>query len=122
MMKKIANLWQCFADKNYRRGFAVSHAGGFLAAQIYSMRTAQGWSKRALALAIGSDQTHTTDFETSCEFASLPLLQSIADAFDVALVVKFVSFSELASEAATATPDSHVPSFDDEVELLAGMM
>ena len=112
--RPVERLWELFKDKDYRRGFAASHVGGFLAAQIYSMRARVGWSQKLLASKIGARQPQISVWETSCENVNLSTLHKIAEAFDVALLVKFVPFSEVARESILAVPDRAVPSFEED--------
>lgn len=108
-------IWAAFADKAYRSAFATAHVGDFLAMQLQSLRVRRGWTQTDLAQKLGSGgQPKISKLETSCEGTNLSTLQKLADTFDVALVVKFVPFSELAREAMGAQADKHVPSFEED--------
>ena len=110
----VEKLWELFKDKEYRRGFSRAHVGGFLAAQIYSMRIRLGWNQTTLGEKVGATQPQVSGWESTCENVNLTTLHRLAEAFDVALIVKLVPFSELAREAVVSVPDRNIPSFDGD--------
>ena len=97
-MSKITNsikqLWAKFCDKEYRDGFIDDTISDSLAVQIQSLRLKEGWTQDFLAQKAGTKQAGVCRWENSQPPASLATLKKIASAFDVALVVKFVPFSE----------------------------
>jgi len=113
-------MWKSLGDKVYRHAYAAAHVGDFLAMQIHSMRLKKGWTQKELADRSGNTQPQVSKFETSCNGINLTSLQKVADAFDVALIVKFIPYSQLARETISARADQDVPSFDDDSMLAIG--
>lgn len=113
-LNRVERIWNSLRDREYRRAFAESHVGGFLAAQISVLRRSRGWTQRALASAAGKTQPQISAWESSCENANIKTLQRLAEAFDVALIVKFVSFSELAREVSVMVPDRIIPPYESD--------
>jgi transcriptional regulator with XRE-family HTH domain len=76
--------------------FVESHISKILAFQIRALREREGWSQQKLAEKIGSNQNAVYRAENpNYGKQTLTTLRKIAAAFDVALVVRFVPFSEL---------------------------
>jgi transcriptional regulator with XRE-family HTH domain len=111
---RVERIWSSLKDQDYRRGFAESHVGGFLAAQLHALRKNRGWTQRTLAKVIGTNQPQISAWESTCESANIKTLQKFAEAYDVALIVKFVAFSELAREVATMIPDRNIPAYEED--------
>jgi transcriptional regulator with XRE-family HTH domain len=107
-------MWAALGDRDYRHAYAEGHVSDFLTSQIHSMRTSRGWSQDDLADKAGVSQPMISGWERSCEGVRLTSLHKLAEAFDVALLVKFAPFSQLAKEAIGARADTAVPSFDDD--------
>jgi transcriptional regulator with XRE-family HTH domain len=107
-------MWKSLADRAYRHAYSAAHVGDFLAMQIHSMRSKREWTQRRLAQESGNTQPQISKFEDSCEGVNLSSLQKLAAAFDVALIVKFVPFSQLTRETIEARADATIPSFDEE--------
>lgn len=97
-MSKITNsikqIWSNFRNKEYRDGFVEDTIADSLAVQIQRMRQRRGWTQQDLADKAGTKQAGVCRWENSEPPASLKTLTKIASAFDVALVVKFVPFSD----------------------------
>jgi transcriptional regulator with XRE-family HTH domain len=91
---KIKKLWSQFRDKEYRDGFVADALADGLAIQIYNMRTKNDWTQAELAEKVGTKQAAVCKWENGDSPRSLTTLAKIASAFDVALIVKFVPFSE----------------------------
>jgi transcriptional regulator with XRE-family HTH domain len=73
-----------------------SHISKALAFQVRSLREKEGWSQQRLAERICSNQNAIYRSENpNYGKQTLTTLKKIAAAFDVALVVRFVPFSEL---------------------------
>lgn len=107
-------LWAAFNDSEYRHAFAEGFVGDFLANQIYSLRANRDWNQSELADLAGVSQPQISKWESSCEGVRLDSMLRVAEAFDLAFVAKFVSFSELAREVICARSSAAIPSFDDE--------
>lgn len=111
-------LLKLFAkSKKDRHRFLANHLSANIAAQIFSLRTAEArnWTQAQLAKEAGIAQPRIPVYESPDYGAfSLTTLKKLAYAFDGALIVKFVSFDELAGEIANQSSESlAVPKFDD---------
>jgi transcriptional regulator with XRE-family HTH domain len=100
------SLWEKFEHKGYRDGFVSSHLANNIAAQIYSTRELRGWTQEELAEKAGMAQARICVMENSTyDKYSLSTLKRLASALDVALIVRFAPFSELAEYATSMGPD-----------------
>jgi transcriptional regulator with XRE-family HTH domain len=104
-----------FFRKRYRDVFGTSITGT-TAAQIRAMREKEGWTQERLAEEAGMGQARISILENpNYQNLSLQTLKRIANVFDVALIVRFVPFSQLFSIIDNETPETlAVPSFNDE--------
>lgn len=107
-------LWSALSDFEYRRGFAEAHVADFLANQIHTLRLDRGLNQRELAKAANITQPQISNWESSCDGITLTSLNKLAEAFDVALIAKFVPFSEAARELFFVRSSAPVASFDDD--------
>jgi transcriptional regulator with XRE-family HTH domain len=112
---KYEQIWHSLEDEEYRREFNADVDTG-LAFQIRALREKNGWTQGELAERAGSDQGTISQWENpNYGRYTLKTLKSLANAFDVGLLVRFAPFSELALWHATLTPRSLAPhSFDEE--------
>ncbi|MGA7616255.1 MAG: helix-turn-helix transcriptional regulator [Thermoanaerobaculia bacterium] len=100
------------SNQQYREAFVAEHIGSGVAFQIHALREKLGLSQAELAKLAGMHQSQISKVENPDdeEGVSVATLQRIAAAFDVALVVRFVSFGDLVeweanlSDAALAPP------------------
>lgn len=110
-------------SKKAREAFVSQNIGSIIAAQIFSMRMREGrkLTQKQLAGLIGTVQTRIPVLEDpNYQQYSIQTLRRIAAAFDVALIVRFASFSELEDWAARLSPNTIVvPSFEEEEEQIA---
>ncbi len=115
MMKKI---WKRMARKPYRDGYVSASIPDTIAAQITKLRNVQGWTQTELARRTGMKQSRISALEDpNWDNVETSTLERIASAFDVALIVRFAPFSELARWSATLTDDKLVVrSYEEEVE------
>ena len=91
-----AQLFKKLEDKEYRDAFMSSHLATNIAAQISSTREHRGWKQDELAERAGMAQSRISLIEDpSYDTFTLKTLKRLASAFDVALIVRFVSYSEL---------------------------
>lgn len=90
--------------RTVRKQFVESHLNKTIAYQIRAIRDRLGWSQEKLAAEVGMNQNAISRLE-SPEYGkpTLTTLKRLASAFDVALVVRFVPFSELV-DWVTTTP------------------
>jgi transcriptional regulator with XRE-family HTH domain len=117
-------LWAKLQDKEYRDAFVSSNINTGLAFQIRDLREQKDWSQKELGRRIGrkpgQEQPGVSRMESPGHRFNLETLKKLASAFDVALVVRFVPFSELAAWVQNLGPDSlRVRSFAEEMALSA---
>lgn len=103
-------------DKEYRDAFVASQANKGIAFQIRAIRERSGWTQMELGQRSGNRQETISMFEKSTYGRySLNSLLKLASAFDVALIVRFAPFSQLADWVTDLSPeDLAVPSFQDD--------
>ena len=83
-------------DEEYRHEFVSEHVAVGLAFQINLTRRARGWTQEELASRCDMTQEAISRLEDpNYGRYSLKTLKRLAKAFDVALLVRFVSFGEL---------------------------
>lgn len=103
-------------DRDYRREFAEENISTGLAFQIRLLRESRGWTQEELAQRTGQAQASISRLENpNYGRHSLTTLKRLAAAFDVAMAVRFVAFSELVDWALSLTPRRLAPpSFSEE--------
>lgn len=90
------SLWGKLRSKAYRDAFVDSAIGNAISAQIFALRTKQELSQAELADRCGMKQERISVMENpDYQNFSLKTLKRLAAAFDVALLVRFVPYSEL---------------------------
>ncbi len=106
-------------DKEYRRAFMEEIVGTSLAFQVRRLREARELTQEQLAEATGKAQETISQWENpNYGKYSLTTLKNLAAAFDVGLLVKFVSFAELADWVTDVAPQRQTPpSYAEEVRL-----
>ena len=111
-----ARLIESLRDKEYRHHFASAGIRRGLAEQIREMRLDRGWTQADLARASGKVQETISQLENpNYGSYTLKTLQRLGEAFDVALIVRFAPFSQLADWIAGLSPqDLAVPDFDHD--------
>ena len=104
-----------FLRKKYRDVFGTT-ISGTTAAQIRATRERRGWSQHDLAKAAGMAQARISLLENpNYENLSINTLKRVANALDVALVVRFVPYSKLFAMIESESESSlAVASFSDE--------
>ena len=105
-------------DKAYRDAYVQSQIRTVLPFQLRSLRTAKKISQEDVAERAGMAQPRISDLERPTgRMPNLETLCRIASAFDVALEVRFVPFSELIRNSEIFDPDTFpVKTFDEEIE------
>ena len=106
-------------DKAYRHGLVGAQIDVDLPLQIRALRKQQPWTQPQLAAATGMKQSRISTMEKpgGASF-NLETLRRLAEAFDVALVVRFAPFSELLGWSDRFNPDVFVvPDFDHDTAL-----
>jgi len=105
-------------DKGYRHGMVNAQIEIDLPFQIRALRKQRGWTQPELAVKTGMKQPRISNMEKpGVTHFSLETLRRLAEAFDVALVVRFAPFSELLNWSQSFSPDEFaVLNFEDEVK------
>ncbi len=99
-------LWGKMRDKPYRDTFVAAHLSTNIAAQIQTIREQRGWTKKKLAQEAGMSPSRITVMEDPAyEKSTLTTLKRLASAFDVALIARFVPFSDLVGWVAELSPE-----------------
>ena len=109
-------LYLQLQNKKYRQAFVESHINNGIPFQIRTMRNNRNLKQEDLGRLAGMKQETICRLENPnyCRF-TLKTLKKIADAIDVALIVRFVPFSELVRWDLNLSADSlGVPSFDQD--------
>ena len=108
-----------FHDKEYRDSYVNSHIKNGLSFQIRGIRKDRGLSQKDFGEEFNTQQAGVSRLENpNYGKFSLETLRKIASIFDVALMVRFVPFSELIAKTATMTrEDIIVPSFNNDEKL-----
>lgn len=124
----LETIWKRMRNKAYREAAVAAHVSNTIAAQIATMRESRGWTQTMLANKAGMRQSRISVLEDpNFENVEVATLRRLASAFDIALTVRFVPFSELATwtsemgEGTFSIPDfSHdaLPSVDASQALI----
>jgi transcriptional regulator with XRE-family HTH domain len=113
---KKEQILSSLKDKEYRKELAIEHVNSTLAMQIRNLREKKGWKQSELATRSGKNQGNISHWEDP-DYGrySLTTLKDMAMAFDVALLVKFIPFSELVEDMVNLSETRLLPpSFVDE--------
>ena len=116
-MDSLQRRWSRFKDKEYRDEYAAAQFDIELPFQIQALREARGWSCKELSEHSGIPAPILTKLEETGHGALLTpdILCRLASAFDVGILVQFVSFSDLAHRAESFHPGTFkIISFDDD--------
>ncbi len=108
--------WQKLQSKEYRDAYAESKLSIEIPFQIRALRKARGWTQAQLAARCRIPQARISHIEQpGRDPLSLRTLYRLSSAFDVGLLVDFVSFSELVNREAAFNPEVfNVASFEDD--------
>jgi transcriptional regulator with XRE-family HTH domain len=111
-------IWKKFERKAYRDAFVGAHISNTVASQIVKLRENEGWTQTQLADRAGMKQSRISALEDpNYENIEIRTLRRIASAFDIALMVRFVPFSELARWSANLSEGDIIVAKFDEDEL-----
>lgn len=114
----LANLKD---GKEYREAFVAEHIKTTIPFQLRAIRKKLGWTQKKLGLKAGMASERITVLEDPnyAKF-NLSTLLRLADAFDVALIVRFAPFNELLNWASRLSSDDiAVASFAEDKEIHA---
>lgn len=103
-------------SKDYREAFVDENIKNAVAFQVNAMRERRGWTQSELGRRANKPQNVISRIEDpNYGKVTIRTLLDIAAAFDVALLVKFVSFGDLLAQMRHLSPQTlAVPSFDEE--------
>ena len=94
-------------DAEYRRAYLLASIEQGIAWQIKTNRTARGLSQADLAGALRTEHSAVSQLEDpACGGYTVDTLLKLAEAFDCALSLRFVPFSELACESQDLSPQA----------------
>jgi transcriptional regulator with XRE-family HTH domain len=97
-------------SKVRRDAYVAAHISNTVASQILMLREAKGWTQTQLAEKSGMRQSRISALEDpNYENVEAATLRRLASAFDVALTIRFIPFSELAGWTATLSPEKLTP-------------
>ena len=107
------------SDKSYRDAYVAAQLQIGLPFQIKALRSAREWSQGELAHRAGMAQPRISEIEKPGERSlNIETLLRLASAFDCALEVKFVPFSQLVRDSEGYDPANFdIPTFQQDVEL-----
>ena len=89
-------IWSKLTNKEYRDSFVASNIANTVSSQVFTLRDQRGWTQKELAQRAGMGQSRIPALEDpNLDNFEIGTLKRLASAFDVALVVRFVPFSEL---------------------------
>jgi transcriptional regulator with XRE-family HTH domain len=105
----------------FRRAYTAEHVRRGVAYQIRALRDHRGWNQGRFAKEIGKPQSVVSRLEDpSYGKYTIQTLLEIASVFDVALQVRFVSFSEFLRQTRNvSTAAMLVETFDRELESMS---
>jgi len=110
-------LLEDLKNKEARDAYVGSHVRSGPAYQIRAMRNARGWSQGELGRLMGEKPQSTVARLENPDYGqfSMSTLLEVASAFDVALLVRFVSYSDFLRLVTDATPGALAPlQFSDD--------
>ncbi len=119
MKSKRDQIAASLSNKAYRDAFVAEHITRGIAFQIRAMRTTRGWTQRQLSRKIGiAAQAEISRLERPTNLPNVRTLLKLASGFDVALVVRFAPFSQLADYAASVNTETlSPPSYSEDAAL-----
>lgn len=108
------------SSKEYRHAFIDEMIRTRLTAQIKALRDQQGWDYKQFAAELHKKPSWTYRLEDPNEpCPTVPTLLQVAEAFDVAVDVRFVPFSAIVDDTVSLGPESfRAASFKDDAELI----
>lgn len=113
---KERQIQNSLANKEYREALAIEHVNTTLAIQIRKIRENHQWKQSELADLLGKHQETISQWENP-DYGrhSITTLKALASIFDVALLVKFIPFSELVKDMVSLSETRlSPPSFSEE--------
>lgn len=112
---KLMQLAQRMRSKEYRDALVEAEIANGIAFQIRAMQAERGWTQEQLGDSASMKQESISRLVNSSGNSSLNTLRRMASAFDVALIVRFVPFSQLLEWTGNLSRDRLAPlSFHEE--------
>jgi transcriptional regulator with XRE-family HTH domain len=117
MSELVETLRSEFQDNEYRHAYAEECLNAMIAAQIKVLREQRGMTQKQLADATGMGQPRIPLLEdSSYENWTVNTLKRLAKAFDVALSVKFETFSRVIQDFSAMSRETlQRPDFADDL-------
>jgi transcriptional regulator with XRE-family HTH domain len=108
-------LFEKLKSKSYRDAYVAEHVRTGIAYQIRALRAQRGWSQKRLAEEMSKPQSVVSRLEDpDYGKVSLQTVLEGAAAFDVALLVQYVSFPEFLRRTEDVSPEAlQADSFDE---------
>lgn len=121
LSKSMERTFKRIGDKEMRRAYLEAELKNAIAHQIKVLRRDRGLSQRDLAQLMGTSQNTISRIEDpSYGKFSVKTLLDLASAFDVALFVRFTSFSDFMCRTWDTSPKLFsVDSFDEDVKTVS---
>lgn len=105
----VKSLWKRMTNKEYRDSYVAAHISNTVSSQINLLREARGWTQKDLAKKAGMSQSRISALEDpNYENIEVGTLRRLASAFDVALTVRFIPYSELATWTAELSTEKMI--------------
>jgi transcriptional regulator with XRE-family HTH domain len=100
-------LFNRLLRKPYRDAYVSEHVRTGIAYQVRALRGQRGWSQKKLSEEMGKPQSVVSRLEDP-DYGKLSVqtLLEVASAFDVALVVRYVSFPNFIRQTRDVSPES----------------
>jgi transcriptional regulator with XRE-family HTH domain len=110
-----SKLWVRLAEPEYRNALVSSTIAARIAVRIYNLRKKLGWTQTKLADEAEMKQARISLLEQAdYENCSINTLKRIAAAFNVAVIVDFVSFRDFIKWSSDIDSESAAPQCFDE--------
>ena len=106
-LNSISKLWEKLQNKKYREGYVEGQIEIEFPFQIRALRQARNWTHKQLAGYSGISKQRIVELEdTHHAPITWEELYKLSAAFDVALMLKFTSFSELVRHESEFHPET----------------
>ena len=115
-LNSMSELWAKLQNKEYREGYVEGQFDIEVPFQIRALRRTRGWTQADLAKHSGIPESQIAELEDpDSDPPSVQILHKLCAAFDVGLLVQFVSFSELVRRESEFDPETfNAVSFSDD--------
>ena len=109
-INKKEQIWESLQDSEFREQFVEENINTSIAFQIRSLRNRQKLTQTELAQRLGGKQPMVSEWENpNYGKYTLGTLKELSKAFDVGLLVRFVSFRNLVDWTVNLTHDLVAP-------------